>query len=189
MFLGSLGSGGLGLLTVLTEQNLQPLVHSSPNSIMVAVAGAPPFPPQHSPIFGHLASSHTVLSLSPRKDFFKFEKFSPLGISVFNQEGRFKCCPLTLLSSSEDLGACCKKSSKPGPFAISSLLSSDNELLKRVHTRVHALNVFGIDLTQSRMGREAGCKMNIKSVQNTKLVLSALETYIEYLMEIIERVY
>ena len=56
---GSLGSGGGGARDVLTEQNLQPLVHWSPRIIMVAVAVRFSPPPQHSPILGHLASSHT----------------------------------------------------------------------------------------------------------------------------------
>ena len=40
--------------------HLQPLVQVSPIIIMVAVATPSSPPPQHSPIFGHLASSHTV---------------------------------------------------------------------------------------------------------------------------------
>ena len=48
-------------------QNLQPRVHVSPMSMMVAVA-VPLSPPQHSPRLGHLASSHTVLRPSPCSD-------------------------------------------------------------------------------------------------------------------------
>ena len=50
-------SGGSGAASVLTAQNLQPRVHVSPSSMIVAV---PPF--QHSPMLGHCASSHTVAS-------------------------------------------------------------------------------------------------------------------------------
>ena len=48
---------------MFTAQNMQPRVHVSPNSIIVAVAVPWP-PPQHSPILGHWASSHTVFKLS-----------------------------------------------------------------------------------------------------------------------------
>src|SRR5918999_2228453 len=51
---GSYGSRYSGL-PLVTEQNLHPLVHTSPMIIMVAVP-----PPQHSPMLGHLASSQTV---------------------------------------------------------------------------------------------------------------------------------
>ena len=55
--IGSEPSRAGGMREVLTEQKRHPRVHVSPISIKVAV---PLF--QHSPIFGHLASSHTVLS-------------------------------------------------------------------------------------------------------------------------------
>ena len=68
---------------VLTAQKRQPRVHVSPISMIVAVAATPkadkqicarmresepvPFlPPQHSPMFGHRASSQTVASPKPR---------------------------------------------------------------------------------------------------------------------------
>lgn len=44
-----------------TAQNRQPLVHVSPINITVAVL-VPSLPPQHSPILGQRASSHTVFS-------------------------------------------------------------------------------------------------------------------------------
>jgi len=44
----------------------QPRVQVSPMIMMVAVAVLPSPPPQHSPMLGHLASSHTVLSFSSR---------------------------------------------------------------------------------------------------------------------------
>mmetsp|Transcript_44583 Transcript_44583/g.107586 ORF Transcript_44583/g.107586 Transcript_44583/m.107586 type:complete len:202 (+) Transcript_44583:737-1342(+) len=60
---------GGGAFDVLMLQNLHPRVHVSPISMMVAVA-VPLSPPQHSPTFGHLASSHTVLSPRPCRDCF-----------------------------------------------------------------------------------------------------------------------
>lgn len=53
-------------LDVLTAQNLQPRVQVSPMSMMVAVAVWPSPPPQHSPMLGQRASSHTVCSFSSR---------------------------------------------------------------------------------------------------------------------------
>eukprot|EP00968_Pinguiococcus_pyrenoidosus_P004480 scaffold300_cov258-Pinguiococcus_pyrenoidosus.AAC.59 len=52
---GSLSSAAGGVGDVFTAQNRHPLVHVSPSNMIVPV---PPF--QHSPIFGHWASSHTV---------------------------------------------------------------------------------------------------------------------------------
>ena len=60
-----MGSSGAGWACVLVLQNLQARVQVSPISMIVAVA-IPSLPPQHSPMFGHLASSHTVASLSSR---------------------------------------------------------------------------------------------------------------------------
>ena len=54
-FAGSSGSSQPCGLPVSTEQKRQARVHTAPMSMMVAV---PAF--QHSPMFGHLASSHTV---------------------------------------------------------------------------------------------------------------------------------
>lgn len=59
VLMGSRGSGGGGAFEVLTEQNRHPLVHWSPRIMMVAVAVLLSPPPQHSPILGHFASSHT----------------------------------------------------------------------------------------------------------------------------------
>ncbi|ANB13730.1 hypothetical protein AWJ20_4674 [Sugiyamaella lignohabitans] len=70
VFSGSLGSNGEGLRLVLTEQNLHPLVQVSPINMIVAVALDLSEPPQHSPIFGHLASSQTVCSFNPRRSSF-----------------------------------------------------------------------------------------------------------------------
>lgn len=61
---GSNGSGGGGFESVLTAQNIHPRVHVSPRSMMVPV---PPL--QHSPTFGHCASSHTVAKLRPSNEF------------------------------------------------------------------------------------------------------------------------
>ncbi|MEC7216616.1 MAG: hypothetical protein VXW44_01920, partial [SAR324 cluster bacterium] len=56
---GSSMSNEPGFFSVFTEQNRQPLVQVSPMTMKVAV---PLF--QHSPMFGHRASSHTVLRAS-----------------------------------------------------------------------------------------------------------------------------
>mmetsp|Transcript_17591 Transcript_17591/g.30580 ORF Transcript_17591/g.30580 Transcript_17591/m.30580 type:complete len:208 (-) Transcript_17591:471-1094(-) len=79
---GSFGSNGGGCFAVLILQNLHPRVHVSPMSIIVAVP-----PPQHSPILGHLASSHTVWSFRPLKSFFRRSKsdtlvWSPAGLTL-----------------------------------------------------------------------------------------------------------
>jgi hypothetical protein len=65
VFSGSSSSGGGGVCDVFTAQNRQPLVHVSPNNITVAV---PVSPFQHSPTFGHIASSHTVFNFNPVSD-------------------------------------------------------------------------------------------------------------------------
>jgi hypothetical protein len=65
-FAGSSLSSGGGALLVFTAQKRQPRVQVSPMSMMVAVAVWPSPPPQHSPRFGHLASSHTVCSFRSR---------------------------------------------------------------------------------------------------------------------------
>lgn len=83
---GSNGSGGGGLASVLTAQNMHPLVHVSPKSIIVPV---PPL--QHSPTFGHCASSQTVFRLSPFRDSFTsvYRESSLIeGAGTRNQEGR-----------------------------------------------------------------------------------------------------
>jgi hypothetical protein len=56
-FTGSEASSAGGIRAVLTAQKRQPRVQVSPISMKVAV---PLF--QHSPMFGHWASSQTVLS-------------------------------------------------------------------------------------------------------------------------------
>ena len=60
VFSGSISSGGAGVAAVLTAQKRHPRVHVSPRIMIVAV---PVSPFQHSPRFGHMASSHTVASL------------------------------------------------------------------------------------------------------------------------------
>lgn len=59
---------------MLTAQKRQPRVHVSPSSITVAV---PVGPFQHSPMFGHCASSQTVASLRPARSAFIASYFSP----------------------------------------------------------------------------------------------------------------
>src|SRR5687767_14311243 len=65
VFSGSSSSSQPCGLPVSTEQNRQARVHTAPINMMVAV---PAF--QHSPMFGHLASSHTVASRCSRTMFF-----------------------------------------------------------------------------------------------------------------------
>lgn len=76
---GSKGSGGDGLESVFTAQNIHPLVHVSPSNIIVPV---PPL--QHSPILGHCASSQTVCKLRSDRESFTFVYLeSGAGSSVF----------------------------------------------------------------------------------------------------------
>ena len=56
-------------------------------------------PPQHSPMLGHLASSHTVDNLRPRRSSLSCEKFLPMGISVLSQGGSLSLfSPLSRIS-------------------------------------------------------------------------------------------
>jgi hypothetical protein len=112
VFSGSWMSSGGGVREVFTEQNRQPRVHVSPISyktvsdgrnakpiptIIVAVAFRfaasspaelpPDPPPQHSPMLGHRASSHTVCKPSPRKSFLIFVKDAPVGMVVLRYDG------------------------------------------------------------------------------------------------------
>ena len=73
-----------GFFDDLTAQNLHPRVQVSPINMKVAV---PPF--QHSPIFGQLASSQTVLSLRLVTFFLIQEKRPPPGKGTFNHGGFF----------------------------------------------------------------------------------------------------
>ena len=74
-------------MAVLTEQKRHPRVHVSPPNIIVAVAALLSLPPQHSPMFGHFASSQTVCRFKPRKSFLIFLKFSLEGIGVLSHDG------------------------------------------------------------------------------------------------------
>lgn len=87
MTLTSSGSRGPGFREVLTAQNRQPRVQVSPMSMMVAVAVCPSAPPQHSPMLGQRASSHTVLRPSLRRSLCILVNFSPPGSVRFNQSG------------------------------------------------------------------------------------------------------
>ncbi len=64
VLIGSSGSRGEGARDVFTEQKRQPRVHWLPMIMMVAVAVLFSPPPQHSPMLGHLASSHTYTWVS-----------------------------------------------------------------------------------------------------------------------------
>lgn len=59
--------------------------------MMVAVA-SPLSPPQHWPMFGHRASSHTVWSLRPRRSDLILLKLAEVGISVLRYRGRRGLC-------------------------------------------------------------------------------------------------
>lgn len=59
-------------------------------TIIVAVCVPCSPPPQHSPIFGHFASSQTVANFRSRNCCLIFAKFCPIGIFVFNQGGKRK---------------------------------------------------------------------------------------------------
>ena len=62
VFSGSLGSGGGGFLLVLTAQNLQPRVHVSPRTMIVAVAIPSPPPFQHCYV-NSKKKTHIILHL------------------------------------------------------------------------------------------------------------------------------
>ena len=79
---GSSGSRGLGCRLVLTAQKRHARVQSAPMSMSVAVAVPSVPPPQHSPMFGHLASSHTVCSPTPRSCAFISATLAPVAIGV-----------------------------------------------------------------------------------------------------------
>jgi hypothetical protein len=78
---GSSGSTGRGI-PVLTLQKAQARVQVSPRIITVAC-----FLVQHSPIFGHAASSHTVARLSRRISFLVSEKPRLVGALTRIQSG------------------------------------------------------------------------------------------------------
>ena len=54
---------------------------------MIVAVASDFLPPQHSPIFGHLASSQTVANFNSLTSFFKLWKDSPFGIGTLNQLG------------------------------------------------------------------------------------------------------
>lgn len=59
-------------------------------TIIVAVCVPCSPPPQHSPIFGHRASSHTVANFKSRNCDLILLKFAPIGISFLNHGGNRK---------------------------------------------------------------------------------------------------
>ena len=65
------------------EYDLQPRVQVSPRIMMVAVAVPVSPPDQHSPRLGHLASSHTVWSLSSRSFDLMAAYLAPPGMVSF----------------------------------------------------------------------------------------------------------
>src|ERR1700743_929838 len=81
-FSGSCASSQPRGLPVSTAQNRQARVHTDPISMMVAV---PAF--QHSPMFGHFASSHTVLRRCSRTMLFTAPKAAPVANGARSQCG------------------------------------------------------------------------------------------------------
>lgn len=65
------------------------LTRLSPSSMMVAV---PVLPFQHSPMLGHLASSHTVAKFSFLSPFSRYSYLSPWGALCLSQAGLLECC-------------------------------------------------------------------------------------------------
>lgn len=63
-----------------------PSNQGAPPTIIVAVA-SPLSPPQHCPILGHLASSHTVWRLRPRKSFLILLYEAEVGTDVLRYDG------------------------------------------------------------------------------------------------------
>lgn len=55
---------------------------------MIVAVASPLSPPQHCPILGHLASSHTVWRLSPRRSFLILLKEADVGMVVFRYLGK-----------------------------------------------------------------------------------------------------
>src|SRR5262245_4611996 len=82
VFSGSSASSQPRGLPVSTEQKRQARVHTAPISMMVAV---PAF--QHSPMFGHLASSHTVARRCSRTMPFTALKPAPAASGAVIQRG------------------------------------------------------------------------------------------------------
>src|SRR5947209_12804565 len=78
---GSSGSCHVGL-PVLTLQNPQRLVHVSPRIMNVAVPRV-----QHSPMFGHAASWHTVCRFSDLIRLFSSRYLGPPGAGTLNHGG------------------------------------------------------------------------------------------------------
>lgn len=103
-------------------------------TIIVAVCVPCSPPPQHSPIFGHFASSQTVANFRSRNCCLIFAKFCPIGIFVFNQGGkrkrsvsffsRFSLPSYSCHWSGAASGFCWTKSWNVGPAASRSRISS-----------------------------------------------------------------
>lgn len=91
-------------------------------TIIVAVAVPCLPPPQHSPIFGHRASSQTVCKFKSRICSLIFEKFSPVGILVLSQGGKRNLSSSPLARNNFPLyaldvsGVSFIKSNKSGPL-------------------------------------------------------------------------
>ena len=91
VFSGSSSAGSGGARDVFTLQKRQPRVHVSPITMIVAVA-VPFLPPQHSPMFGHLASSHTLANFDPRSPLRIRLYSAPPGFATRSQSGFGSVC-------------------------------------------------------------------------------------------------
>lgn len=104
-------------------------------TIIVAVCVPCSPPPQHSPILGHRASSHTVANFSSRNCVLILLKFAPIGISFFSHGGkrrrsfspfsRFNL-PSYAFHSTESRSGFWTKSWKLGPLARRSRIASND---------------------------------------------------------------
>lgn len=115
--------------------NIIRIFHKKNNSLTIMVAVCVPCspPPQHSPMFGHFASSQTVASFSSRNCSLILLKFEPIGIFVFNQGGKRnrsfspfsrRNFPSYSFHSSADDWGFCTNSWKLGPLDRRSRMSS-----------------------------------------------------------------
>ena len=106
---------------------------------MIVAVASDFLPPQHSPMLGHLASSHTVANFNSRTSFFTLWNDFPLGIGTFNQLGNLAFGSFLAVSngsSNMSLAFPLTKSSNDGPLFNSSVKIV---LLLFVFTRVDSV--------------------------------------------------
>lgn len=135
-------------------------------TIIVAVCVPCSPPPQHSPIFGQRASSHTVANFRSRSCSLILLKLAPIGISFFSHGGRRKrfSSPLSRFSLPWYAHCCCccsaavnsgswTKSWNDGPFAKRSRIFS---------------NLLGLEQCYNAMNELKSVKIVCCSYQNCK---------------------